>query len=100
MNKLRKKIFWTLFIILSLFVICILFIFNFQNYNREKMSIEQNLLRMNNDRRPLEKGYVPKLPEDDIQFDKKEENPRRFMDATIYTILLDSNKSYTRWSCR
>jgi len=91
MNKLRKKIFWTLFIILSLFVICILFIFNFQNYNREKMSIEQNLLRMNNDRRPLEKGYVPKLPEDDIQFDKKEENPRRFMDATIYTILLDSN---------
>lgn len=91
MNKLRKKILWTLFIILSLFVTSILFIFNFQNYNREKMNIEQNLLRMNNNQRPPVKDFNSKLPANDIQSDKVGENLKRFMDTTIYTILLDSN---------
>lgn len=92
MNKLRRKIFWTIFIILSLFVISILFIFTFQNYNREKMNIQQNLLRMNNDKRLHEKDFNLKLTDDDTIPDKiVKENPRRFMDATIYTILLDNN---------
>ena len=47
---------------------------------------------MNNNRRPLGKEFNPKLPEDDIRSDKgNEENPRRFMDATIYTVLLDGS---------
>ncbi len=92
MNKLRRKIFWTIFIILSLFVISILYIFTFQNYNREKMNIQQNLLRMNNDKRLHEKDFNLKLTDDDTVPDKiVKENPRRFMDATIYTILLDDN---------
>ena len=89
MSKLRKKIFWTLFSILSIFLVSILLIFNFQNYNREKVNIEQNLLRMNSifDKSPQNKPDTPLFGNED----KQEENPRRFMDVTIYTILLDNN---------
>lgn len=94
MNKLRKKIFWILFSILSLFLISILWIFNYQNYNNEKENVKRNLLRINN-----EEGIVgPKNKGEDI-FPKnntypdllEEGNVKKFMDATIYTIFLDQN---------
>lgn len=94
MNKLKKKIFWTLFIILSIFLISILFIFNYQSYSRERVNIEQNLFRMNSvfDKNHLNKD-IPKY-DDNLSFDTKfEDNPRRFMDTSIYTILLDINNN-------
>ncbi len=95
MNKLRKKIFWTLWLIFSLFLISILGIFNVQSYNREKMNIERNLFRMNHeDFAQGSKKMEPFL--NDMEIPKKEDfknNPKRFMDATIYTVLLDSDNA-------
>lgn len=96
MNKLRKKTFWTLLIILSTFLISILSIFTYQSYNREKIDIEQNLFRMNKgfDKIPQNKDAIPKLDSEKIPNESiKEDNHRRFMDTTIYTILLDDNNN-------
>lgn len=94
MNKLRKKIFWVLFIILSLFFVSILIIFNSQHYIREKRNIEQNLSRMDIrfEKKPItdEKAFEPGSVNDNNDI-PKEEDQRRFMDATIYTILLDDS---------
>lgn len=104
MKKLKSKLFWTIFVILSLFVATLLTIFNYQDYHRSKVVIEQNLMRMNNER-----NHLPLRSPDDVASEVDEENNnsspptdleeqappdeevRRFMDATIYTVLLDEN---------
>lgn len=96
MNKLGKKIFWTLCVILSIFLFTIIFIFNYQTYNREKTNIRQNLFRMNGSA-----NMVPPNRDNFPRFDNENKwgeivnskNPRRFMDATIYTILLDDTNN-------
>lgn len=96
MNKLRKKIFWTLLIILSSFFSSILLIFNYQNYHKEKINIEKNLFKMNTglNKHSINKENIPKLDEEHPPANPiKDDNPRRFMDATIYTILLDENNN-------
>lgn len=98
MNKLKKKTFWTILIILSLFLISILVIFSYQGYTREKQSIERNLFKMNNEED--DNNYKNKNNEDfkpdkkDIATEPIEEiNSKRFMDATIYTIILDQDNN-------
>ena len=95
MKKLKSKIFWTIFIILSLFLVTIIFIFNYQDYNSSKKLIEQNLFRMNNDRSKnivKNHGDIPLKPgfDNDVSL-MNEEEPKRFMDATIYTIILNNS---------
>lgn len=46
MGKLKKKIFLVMFAILTIFLVSILCIFNFQDYNYEKVEIENKLSRM------------------------------------------------------
>ena len=48
MNGLKKKIFWVILSILTIFLLSILCIFNFQSYYQEKNQIENNLNRMAN----------------------------------------------------
>lgn len=50
MKRLNIKIFTVIFSILSIFVLSILFIFNYQFYNREKRNIDETLIRLNNHR--------------------------------------------------
>ena len=50
MEKLKKKIFLVIFLILTIFLISILFIFNYQAYNQEKKEIENNLTKMESNR--------------------------------------------------
>ena len=45
MEKLKKKIFLVMFAILTIFLVNILCIFNFQDYNHEKVEIENKLSR-------------------------------------------------------
>ena len=66
MEKLKKKIFLVMFAILTIFLVSILCIFNFQDYNHEKVEIENKLSRMENDRQ------APGMPV--------------FMDAVVYTV--------------
>ena len=54
MNKLKKKVFFTIFILLSLFSITILTIYNYQNYNQEYYNIKNNLRVFNGEKRRLE----------------------------------------------
>ena len=77
MNKLKNKIFYTIFIILTLFSLTILFIFNYQDYKRTKMKIEDNIYKMNAEEIP--KNNTPN-------------EPKRFMDSNIYTIALNHNE--------
>lgn len=46
MNKLKKKVFVVIYILLTVFLISILAIFNYQDYNREYREIETNLRKM------------------------------------------------------
>ena len=92
MKKLKNKVFCVIFFILTLFLISILVIFNYQNYQQEVNSIKQNLLRMDenknkeNDKPPEEEKHQ----QDKINEDTNVE-PKIFMDSTIYTAILDKD---------
>ena len=85
MENLRKKTFWTIFIIISLFAITFAIIFNGTIYHREYIGILNNLTRMRN---ITDDKHEP--------FDQKEKpidelHNRKVMDYEIYTFILDEN---------
>lgn len=73
MKKLKNKIFWTILIILSLFLITLLIIYNYQNYNLAKEDVKRSLYKTN-----------------DFKLFKENES-KEFMDITMYTIVLNKN---------
>lgn len=75
MGKLKKKIFLVMFAILTIFLVSILCIFNFQDYNYEKVEIENKLSRMENDRQ------APGMPV--------------FMAAVVYTVKYNTSNKVT-----
>ncbi len=78
MEKLKKKIFWVIFLILTIFLTSVLCIFNYQDYSHEKREIENNLMRAQESRKPEE---IP---------NKTDERPQEipvFMDLTAYTVM-------------
>lgn len=80
MKKFKHKIFLTIFLILTISVISFILVFNTQNYIQLKNNIQDNLNQsiQNNDMMG-EKKDLDKKPE------------IKFMDATLYTVLLDEN---------
>ena len=97
MKKLKNKVFCVIFIILTLFLISILMIFNYQNYSQRLNEVKSNLMRMENDRKEepekgLENDNITEIPNiADINSESKNvDNPRIFMDSTVYTVKLDS----------
>lgn len=76
MKKLKIKVFMTIFIGLSIFILGVLILNNYRNYNSKKKHVEDTLFRhemmfpMNDDRREI------------------------FLDSTVYTALLDDNNNY------
>ncbi len=98
MKKLKNKLFFTIFTILTVFSISVLFIYNYQNYRNSYKSIEDNLKRMDIDKTKenrdnfFEKEKIEKK-EPEEAFEKKEPlEERKFIDATIYTIILEDGK--------
>lgn len=95
MEKLKKKIFWVIFLILTIFLISILCIFNYQSYNQEKKEITNNLIRMEDDRNS-NKQFKPDKPEEieeNIAKNEMEEQlqePPVFMDTIVYTVIYNS----------
>jgi two-component system sensor histidine kinase CiaH len=75
MGKLKKKIFLVMFAILTIFLVSVLCIFNFQDYNYEKVEIENKLSRMENDRQ------APGMPV--------------FMAAVVYTVKYNTSNKVT-----
>ncbi len=82
MKKLKNKVFIVMVIILTCFLCSILFIFNYQDYSREKMNIDNNLKRMFDDR-----GNSDKVPP------KKELDKMIFMDSVVYIVKIDSSNN-------
>ncbi|MBR3152029.1 MAG: HAMP domain-containing histidine kinase [Clostridia bacterium] len=102
MNKLKDKVFYVLTLILTIFLISILAIFNYQSYNREKEAVKNSLKMMENERNGMEQHSAPRFDEENkgsISNDfeggfKEEERPKRvFMDSVVYTVILGENNS-------
>ena len=86
MEKLREKTFYTIFIIISLFVILSILILNIKIYNDEYSNIKNNLIKMTyfvNGERPNKKNAQ----------EKEELDNKIIMDYNFYTILLDKNNN-------
>ena len=73
MNKLKNKVFFTIFIILNIFSLSILIVYNVGKYNDEYMRINRQL---RNDFRIQNRNFI-----------NNDNNVMRFMDADIYTVL-------------
>ena len=84
MEKLKKKIFFVVFLILTIFLISILFIFNYQSYNQEEKGIKDKLIRMEDN-----KNRDDQIRQDDSDKKKLEENqqPPIFADITAYSVI-------------
>ena len=94
MDKLKKKVFFTISCIVTLFLVIILAIFNYQDYIRELNSVENNLNRMK-----IEKNDIHERLEEINEFRMEEIEERNdsnfpkkiFVDSTIYTVILNDN---------
>ena len=87
MENLRKKTFFTIFIIISLFAIFFATFFNVQTYHREYTAILNNLTRMRNltikRPEPIDKEMRP--------INDEELRNRKVMDYEVYTFILNDN---------
>lgn len=90
MNKLKHKIFTLLVLILTLFSLTILIIFNFQDYKKEENIIKDTLIRASSIyKNSIDKNF------NDKQSHYASDN-KIFMDIKVYTVLIDNNKNILR----
>ena len=86
MENLKKKTFFTIFIIISLFAFVFAIFFNVQTYHREYVGILNNLTRMKNltieRHEPFDKEMKP--INDELR-------NRKVMDYEVYTFILNNN---------
>lgn len=103
MNKLKNKVFYVLVLMLTIFSLSILIIFNAQDYNKEKNSIQSALNRMENNIEPPGQNRPEKpnannteKPEEIDEENLEINSPQKiFMDAVVYTITFDENNTIT-----
>ena len=97
MKKIKSKVFFTILAILTSFLIFICFMFNYQDYNKEKLLIKSNLVRLNKDVKRVMNGNDDVNDINNIGDDivKDALNKRIFMDYTVYTVLLNSLNEIT-----
>lgn len=105
MNKLKNKVFFTIFSILTISVLSFIIVFNVQNYIEQKFSVINSLRIVSKSGRKEDnkdtKSDLNSLPPDKPEVEKeiKPVEPKeqklneniKFMDSVIYTILIDSN---------
>ena len=99
MKKLKNKVFFTILIIFTSFLLSIFVFFQYQDYHQEKLNIENSIQRMTN---MLEKDFKNQFsrpdsfpfdemkPNDSIWNTEEGNNPKIFMDSMIYSILLNN----------
>lgn len=90
MNKLKNKVFLTIFIILSLTIIGLLSFFNIEAYLAKKNEVLSSLnIAVSNNDNTDKNDETPPLPKDDKETISNENI--KYMDNIIYTILLDKD---------
>jgi len=95
MNKLKKKVFWTIFLILSMAVFCLLFIFNIQNYTSKRVNVMNSLnMAIKNNNPEGDKDIPPKPKEEpEINNNNSIDENIKYMDTIVYTVLFDSHNN-------
>jgi len=88
MEKLKNKTFYTIFLIISIFLIAIVIFFNIQSYQKEYNGIKTNLTRMN-----LIVGSNPNKKPNSRDMLIEDLNNRIIMDYDVYTFVLDKNNN-------
>ena len=74
MDKLRKKVFWVIFLILTIFTTSVFVVYNFQQYNGERLEIVRNFTQIERfDKREDFPGgeKPPQMPEEPEEKDFK-----------------------------
>ena len=90
MDKLRKKVFWVIFLILTIFTTSVLGFYNAQQYNRERISVVRNLTQVEETGRKngFPFGNMPPQMNENKDFKNI-----RYMDNTVYTVFLNDDGS-------
>ena len=84
MQKLKNKTFYTIFIILSIFIVTTIIIFNMQNYHKEYNGIKTSLTRIN-----MMIGNPPNRKP--MNPETNHFNNKIIMDYNVYSFILDRN---------
>lgn len=100
MKKLKNKVFYVTFSILTISILSFIILFNTQTYMEHKKSVENSLnvatdnAKKQDDRKDPN-GIKPddKTPPQNDDINKKEESNIKFMDSVIYTVLIDENNN-------
>ena len=101
MKKLKNKVFWTLLLILTLFLLTVLIIYNSQLYFNEVRGIKDSLEIMSHRNSNLHASNKETPTEhfaDDMEENQKREN-RMFMDVILYSIDLDEENKIINIIC-
>jgi signal transduction histidine kinase len=96
MKKLKNKIFLTILLILTISVLSIITIFTIQNYLEQKNNIESNLnMALDNAKNSKNNDEFKndKIEENDFTEPNDNKEKIKFVDSTIYTILIDKNNN-------
>lgn len=101
MDKLKNKVFWVIFLILTVFTTSVLGFYNAQIYNRERTDVRRIISQVEKfdgkneqfeNSPPANSDNMPEPFEND-SFEKRDMKNIRFMDNTIYTVYLNDDKS-------
>ena len=84
MNKLKSKVFLVIFLILTMFLVTILVVSNYQNYKSQIDNIKTALFRMD-ETRNIMNNVAPIIPLENANSQSK-----IFMDSRIYAVRLDA----------
>ena len=93
MKKLKNKVFWVIFILLTTFTLIVFSASTIQTYMERKRAISDRLSNIPKEsnikkNKEMEPDFAP-------QKNGEEEGPRRiYMDFTIYTVVLDENGNF------
>ena len=103
MNKLKNKVFYVIFTILTISILSFIIVFNTKNYLEQKNNINNNLnVALNNHvkekdippAKPTEENPPKNIPNQEPTIPENEiDENTKFLDYTIYTILLDDNNN-------
>ena len=93
MQKLKNKLFYTIFIILTISIVSIITIFNIQTYLEKRNSINTNLNTFQEEKRTATDEVPPPKKDSSPLTINEDEKNIKFMDTIMYTVLLDDNNN-------
>ena len=93
MKKLKNKVFWVIFSILSIFTFLVISTSQFRTYIEQKNRVQDMLTKIPGTFTLIEKDNSDEFIPSRKEFNQ--ESRRIFLDSTIYTIILDEKGTYS-----